>query len=114
MANETSASGYWVDLLGAQVRTVQGRYRTRVLELGSGPALILLHGTGGHLANYACNIPALAKHFRVVALDLLWHGLSQAEGYDPNIIPGLVDHIADVMDQLGIDKAHLAGQSIGG
>lgn len=113
MSAETS---YWVELLGAQVRTVQGRYRTRVVEAGdpSSPALILLHGTGGHLENYARNIMPLAAHFRVVALDFLWHGLSQPEGFTTEVIPHLVDQVCDVMDQLGIAQAAVEGQSMGG
>lgn len=105
---------YWVELLHTQVRLIQGRYRTRIIEAGSGPALFLLHGTGGHAENYALNIAALAEHFHVVAMDFLWHGRSQTEGYDPEIIPLLVDQVTDVMDQLGIVQAAFEGQSMGG
>jgi len=107
-------STYWVDLLQSQVRIVRGRYRTRVLEAGQGPALLLLHGTGGHLENWARNIAPLAAHFRVVALDFLWHGRSQTEGFLPDIIPTLADQVRDVMDALDIDVAHVEGQSLGG
>jgi len=105
---------YWVELLHTQVCLIQGRYRTRIIEAGSGPALFLLHGTGGHAENYALNIAALAEHFHVVAMDFLWHGRSQTEGYDPEIIPLLVDQVTDVMDQLGIVQAAFEGQSMGG
>ena len=105
---------YWVELLHTQVRLIQGRYRTRIIEAGSGPALFLLHGTGGHAENYALNIAALAEHFHVVAMDFLWHGRSQTEGFDPEVIPPLVDQVCDVMDQLGIERAAFEGQSMGG
>lgn len=105
---------YWVELLGAQVRTIRGRYRTRIVEAGEGPALILLHGTGGHLENYARNIMPLAARFHVVAMDFLWHGLSQVEGFDNEIIPRLVDQVVDVMDVLGLAQAAIEGQSMGG
>ena len=106
---------YWVDLLQAQVRIIQGRYRTRIVEAGQGPALLLLHGTGGHAENYARNITALAERFHVVALDFLWHGRSQTEGFRPdNIIPALADQVGDVMDVLGMARAHVEGQSLGG
>ncbi len=104
----------WVDLIDTEVRIVRGRYRTRVLEAGQGPTLLLLHGTGGHLENYVRNIPRLAEHFHVVAPDFLWHGRSQTEGFDPELIPPLVDQIIDVMDRLGIDSAAVEGQSLGG
>lgn len=109
-----TAPTYWVDLLQAQVRTIEGRYRTRIVEAGQGPALILLHGTGGHLENYARNIMPLAQHFRVIALDFLWHGMSQTEGFEHEVIPNLVDQVIDVMDVLGLDSAALEGQSLGG
>jgi 2-hydroxy-6-oxonona-2,4-dienedioate hydrolase len=104
----------WVDLLGTQTRFVGRRFRTRIVEAGDGPALLLLHGTGGHLENYARNIMPLARNFRVVALDFLWHGLSQTEGFDPEIVPSLVDQLVDVMDCLGLDVAAIEGQSMGG
>lgn len=113
-AQHHEGAGYWVELLEASVRTVQGRYRSRVLEAGSGPALILLHGTGGHLENYARNIMPLARHFRVIALDFLWHGRSQTDGFDHEVIPQLADQVLDVMDALGIDSAAVEGQSLGG
>jgi 2-hydroxy-6-oxonona-2,4-dienedioate hydrolase len=107
-------STYWVELLQAQVRIIQGRYRTRIVEAGEGLALLLLHGTGGHVENYARNIPALAEHFHVVALDFLWHGRSQTEGFEPEIIPALASQVRDVMDVLRIERAHVEGQSLGG
>jgi 2-hydroxy-6-oxonona-2,4-dienedioate hydrolase len=114
---QDTASTIWVDLLGAQVRQIQGRYRTRIVEAGdpAAPALLLLHGTGGHLENYARNIMPLAAHFHVVALDFLWHGLSQPEGFeDLEVIPHLVDQVIDVMDTLGLAQAAVEGQSMGG
>lgn len=107
---------YWVELLGTETRILQGKYKTRILQAGQkdAPALLLLHGTGGHLENYARNIQALAQNFHVIALDFLWHGYSQTENYDPEIIPFLVDQVIDVMDQLHINSAHIEGQSLGG
>lgn len=113
-ANRTSASPYWIELLHSQVRQVQGKYRTRIIEAGEGPALFLLHGTGGHAENYALNIAELARDFHVIAMDFLWHGKSQTEGYDPEIIPLLVDQVVDVMSQLDIPSAFVEGQSMGG
>lgn len=109
-------ASYWVALLGSQVCMLQGRYRTRVLTAGdpANPALILLHGTGGHLENYARNIAPLACHFHVIAPDFLWHGLSQTEGFSNEVIPALVDQVVDVMDTLGLAQAAVEGQSMGG
>jgi 2-hydroxy-6-oxonona-2,4-dienedioate hydrolase len=116
MSATSSAASYWVELLGAQVRELRGRYRSRIVEAGdpAAPALLLLHGTGGHLENWARNIMPLARDCRVVAMDFLWHGLSQPEGYSPEVIPPLVDQVLDVLDTLGIDQAAIEGQSMGG
>lgn len=112
--NNAAEKPYWIELIDTQVRQIQGKYRTRIIEAGSGPALLLLHGTGGHAENYARNIAELARDFHVVALDFLWHGKSQTEGYEPRVIPALVDQIIDVMDQLGLEQAFVEGQSMGG
>lgn len=112
--SESRSTSYWVDLIRAQVYQLRGRYVTRVIEAGEGEPLLLLHGTGGHAENYARNIMPLSRHFRVFALDFIWHGRSQTTGFQPEIIPVLVDQLVDVLDTLGIDRAHVAGQSLGG
>ncbi len=110
------AEHYWVQLIHSDIRIIQGKYRTRILQAGNpaAPALFLLHGTGGHLENYARNIPALAENFHVIAMDFLWHGRSQTEGFDHAVIPLLIDQILDVMNVLNISSAHFEGQSMGG
>jgi 2-hydroxy-6-oxonona-2,4-dienedioate hydrolase len=105
---------YWLELLDSEVRFLQGRYRTRILEAGDGFPLVLLHGMGGHLENFVRNIPEYAKHFRVVAMDFLWHGRSQTAGFDEQVLPPLVDQVRDVLDALKLPRVHLEGQSLGG
>jgi 2-hydroxy-6-oxonona-2,4-dienedioate hydrolase len=107
-------SSYWVDLLQAEVYRLRGRYITRIIEAGEGDPLLLLHGTGGHAENYARNIMPLSRYFRVLAMDFAWHGRSQTTGFEPEIIPVLVDQVRDVIDTLGIDRINLGGQSLGG
>jgi 2-hydroxy-6-oxonona-2,4-dienedioate hydrolase len=87
--------------------------RTRVLRAGSGPELILLHGTGGHLEAYARDIAGLAADFRVTAYDMVGHGWSDLPDR-PYTIDVLSDHLLGLMDELGIDAAHLSGESLGG
>lgn len=110
------AEHYWVQLIHSDIRIIQGKYRTRILQAGNpaAPALFLLHGTGGHLENYARNIPALAENFHVIAMDFLWHGRSQTEGFEHVVIPLLIDQILDVMNVMNIPSAHFEGQSMGG
>ncbi|MEV5532644.1 alpha/beta fold hydrolase [Streptomyces prunicolor] len=87
--------------------------RTRVLRAGSGPELILLHGTGGHLEAYARDIAGLAADFRVTAYDMVGHGWSDLPDR-PYTIDVLSAHLLGLMDALGIDSAHLSGESLGG
>jgi 2-hydroxy-6-oxonona-2,4-dienedioate hydrolase len=91
-----------------------GGIRTRYVEAGShdAPAVVMLHGTGGHWETFARNIGPYAKHFRVVAFDLVGNGFSDRPdvGYE---IPLYVSHLAAVMDVFGIRRAHLLGTSLG-
>jgi 2-hydroxy-6-oxonona-2,4-dienedioate hydrolase len=106
----------WGDLAGVDLRqrTVDaGGIATRVLEAGSGPALIMVHGTGGHLEAYSRNLRDLAEEFRVVLYDMAGHGHS-AKPDRPYTIDYLSDHLIALLDALDIDKAHLSGESLGG
>jgi 2-hydroxy-6-oxonona-2,4-dienedioate hydrolase len=69
---------------------------------------------GGHLENVVHNTPEYAKHFRVVAMDFLWHGRSQTESFDGQVHPPLFDQVLDVLDTLKPDRVHVEGQSLGG
>ncbi|MBM2620663.1 alpha/beta fold hydrolase [Actinoplanes sp. LDG1-06] len=87
--------------------------RTRVLQAGAGPDLVLLHGTGGHLEAYARDLAGLAEDFRVTAYDMIGHGWSGTPD-TPYTIDVLSDHLIGLMDALGIERAHLSGESLGG
>ncbi|MGD9525959.1 alpha/beta fold hydrolase [Pseudonocardia sp.] len=87
--------------------------RTRVLRAGSGPDLVLLHGTGGHLEAYARDIGPLARHFRVTAYDMVGHGWSDLPD-TPYTTDVLADHLVGLLDVLGVDRTHLSGESLGG
>ena len=88
-----------------------------VTETGAGAPVVLLHGGGpgaSGLSNYARNIDALAQAFRVIVPDLPGYGRS-TKGIDRRDPFGyLADHIAGMLDQLGIERAHLVGNSYGG
>lgn len=87
--------------------------RTRVLQAGSGPDLVLLHGTGGHLEAYARDIAGLACDCRVTAYDMVGHGWSDLPDV-PYTIDVLSNHPIGLLDALGIDRPHLSGESLGG
>ena len=89
--------------------------RLRILEAGSGPGVpvVLLHGLGADLGGWMFTQPALAAGRRVIALDLPGHG-----GSDKDVGSGDPAHfvavIADALERLGLDRAHLVGHSLGG
>jgi 2-hydroxy-6-oxonona-2,4-dienedioate hydrolase len=106
----------WV-ALGAVAHTVSyvdvGPWRTRVLTAGDGDPLVLMAGTGGHLEAYAHNIGPLAEHFRVIAYDYPGHGYTTHATADLEL-PDYVEHLAGLLDALGVARAHLNGESLGG
>lgn len=108
-------STIWTDLLGAQVRYLGTRYRSRVIEAGDGPPLLLLHGVGGHAEAYAKNVVRLGRTARAMAPDFLWHGFSAKPEYvDGEDIPAYAAQLLDLMDAEGIERADIEGESLGG
>ena len=86
-------------------------------EAGAGPAVVLLHGGGpgaSGLSNYVRNIDALAEDFRVIVPDLPGYGRSSKTTRTGDPFGGLADAIRRLLDHLGIDRAHLVGNSYGG
>lgn len=91
-----------------------GGLRTRCLETGAGDeAIILLHGSGGHLETYTRNFFALGERYRVYAIDMIGHGFTDKPDHDYEI-SHYVKHLADFMDAVGLDAAHISGESLGG
>jgi pimeloyl-ACP methyl ester carboxylesterase len=107
----------WIDLLGCQIRYVEtpGYGRIRIAEAGpkDAPVILFQHGIGGHLEAYCKNLMPLAGPFRTIAFDYVGHALSarRAMEYTPLV---LADQLRELMDALGIAKAHLSGESLGG
>lgn len=90
-----------------------GPVRTRILEAGDGPPLILMHGTGGHAEAYMRNLANLAASYRVIAFDFVGHGYS--EGPDvPYTLDVYADQLSNLLDALEIRSARLSGESLGG
>jgi pimeloyl-ACP methyl ester carboxylesterase len=89
--------------------------RTRYLEAGTGPVVILLHGVGFALGADAwrANIGGLASGLRVLAPDFPgWGPGDQLElGYS---FAYLADFVREFQDALGLEKTHVVGHSMGG
>lgn len=116
-APDLAHASLWPAIAGGALRLhhVQaGPVRTRCLEAGEGAeAVILLHGTGGHLEAYMRNILPLAERYRVLAIDMVGHGYSDKPDHDYEIAH-YVRHLVDFMDAVGLERAHISGESLGG
>jgi pimeloyl-ACP methyl ester carboxylesterase len=77
------------------------------------PPLILLEGMGGDIPGWRRNIPVLSRELRVIAYDFRGNGNSDEPTGACSMATFADDTIA-VLDSLGIDRAHLYGQSFGG
>lgn len=80
---------------------------------GDGPTVVLVHGLGLNRQSWQWQIPALAKHYRVIAYDLLGHG----ESAPPQETPSLTlfsEQLRALLDHLGISRAAVLGFSLGG
>ncbi|MEX0731610.1 MAG: alpha/beta hydrolase [Aquisalimonadaceae bacterium] len=114
----TNHRSIWNDLQGVafeQAYVDADGVRTRYLRAGrkGNPALIFIHGTGGHAEAYVRNLGAHAEHFDVYAIDMLGHGYTGKPDHDYTI-PRYVSHLLGFMDALGLERASLSGESLGG
>lgn len=91
---------------------VEGRW-VNLIDIGSGPAVFLVHGLCGCWQNWLENICELASDHRVIALDLPGFGHSEMP-CQPISIPGYARTLDLLYDVLGIDRAAFVGNSMGG
>ena len=86
-------------------------------EVGAGPALIFVHGGGpgsSGLSNFSRNMAAFADRYRVIAIDLPGYGQSTKLKITEPLWGYYAKVIAGFIDALGLGKAHLVGNSLGG
>lgn len=77
------------------------------------PVLVLSNSIGTALEMWTDDVPELAEHFRVLRYDMRGHGASDvpAGAYS---LPRLGRDVVEIMDKLGIERAHFLGLSLGG
>ena len=80
---------------------------------GEGEILLLVHGVAGNSATWRDVIAELAQDFHVIAPDLLGHGQSDKPRSDYSL-GGYAVWLRDFLDALGIPRATVIGQSLGG
>ncbi|MEO8450898.1 MAG: alpha/beta fold hydrolase, partial [Gemmatimonadota bacterium] len=89
-----------------------GRYTRSGLwfqEMGSGPAVVLIHGADLDSRSFGPVAERLAPAHRVILLDLRFHGRSRDSG-GPFSFEG---DVLEVLDAAGVDRATLVGHSLG-
>jgi pimeloyl-ACP methyl ester carboxylesterase len=88
--------------------------RLSVLSAGVGEPVLCVHGLGGTKASFLPTVAALAGRYRVVALDLPGFGESDKPITAPYDAPYFARVVRDLLDELGIERANLIGNSMGG
>ena len=86
---------------------------TRYLSAGTGPPLLLLHGAGDNARDWSSVLPLLGRSHQVLAPDLPGYspGSTPATDYSP---ARLARFVARFLDAVGVDRAAVAGNSLGG
>lgn len=98
-------------------RFVEVPYTLHYHEAGTGPALVLLHGSGPGVSgwsNFRGNFGVFAQRFRTVVIDMPGFGKSEKPKLDRAYPRVAADALHGLLTQLGIDRAHLLGNSMGG
>ena len=96
-----------------QAEVMVGSINTAYLSAGIGDPVICLHGAGAGAVTWYTAIEPLARHFRVLAPDIVGFGETDKPDapYDRDYF---VKWLTGFMQALGIEKAHLIGLSQGG
>lgn len=105
----------WLDVdWRAHQRWVEvGGRKVNVIELGSGPPIVFVHGLSGSWQNWLEQLPVFARDHRVVAFDLPGFGASEMPLGEISI-SGYARFVDALYDALGIDAAAVVGNSMGG
>jgi pimeloyl-ACP methyl ester carboxylesterase len=104
--------------LAVRYLTLRSRLSVRAVESGrpDGATVLLLPGLASSIYEYRHTFPALARAgFRVIAVDLKGHGLSDKPGVAREYtLDAMRQHVVEILDVLKVDRAHLVGHSLGG
>jgi pimeloyl-ACP methyl ester carboxylesterase len=92
--------------------TIDGR-RVNVIELGSGPPVVFIHGLSGSWQNWLEQLPVFARDHRVLTFDLPGFGASQMPR-EKITIRGYGRFVDALLGELGVSSAAVVGNSMGG
>lgn len=92
-----------------------GGLRWHIQKFGSdqAPLVLLLHGTGSSTHSWRDVAPLLASHFAVLAVDLPGHAFSSMPRAADQSLPGIAQHIGELLKSLRISPAIVVGHSAG-
>lgn len=83
----------------------------------AGTPVVMLHGGGpgaSALGNFGRNLPVFGESFRTLAVDQVGFGKSDKPPVEGNYFSFSAARLAELLDELGIEKVHLVGNSLGG
>jgi len=91
--------------------------KTNYIDMGEGAPVLMIHGSGPGVtgwANWRLNAPVLAQSLRLIIPDMVGFGYTEPSPtgqYNPDL---WVNHAIALLDALGIERAHIVGNSFGG
>src|SRR5437868_13828613 len=101
--------------LGEEGFADSGGVKIHYVTSGKGPLVILIHGFPDYWYTWRDQMPALAKHFQVVAIDLRGYNQSdQPKGVENYTLDKLVEDVDAVIKHFRQEKAILVGHDWGG
>ena len=87
--------------------------RWHVQQRGTGPKLLLVHGTGASTHSWRDVFPMLAEHFDVLAIDLPGHGFSDSVGNARMTLNDIAASLGTLLDELSFAPDYVVGHSAG-
>lgn len=98
--------GRFIDVPGA---------RLHVVDHGTGPVILMVHGLGGHVRHFTYGVEKLlSNNFRVIAVDRPGSGHSLRHQAAGASMQAQADALDALLDQLGVPQATVVGHSLGG
>ena len=90
-----------------------GGLRWHVQQMGQGPAVLLIHGTGASTHSWRALAPRLAKKFKVTSLDLPGHGFTERAPRRRMSLPAMAALVAALVEALAVRPTLVVGHSAG-
>ncbi len=87
--------------------------RWHVQQMGEGPVLLLVHGTGASTHSWRDILPLLAHHYSVIAVDLPGHGFTDPANGATGSIAGMSESLAALLEAMGVNPSYCVGHSAG-